>query len=199
MSIRTKTDKPPVTRTEKGKRWATATLVFCGMFSIWANVRSGQMNTESVIVSIVPPIVAFLTSHLISYKNPRTIGQKVLIWGILGLIMIFAMYGSGWHIFDYVVKTGQHWTTGIVYIFITDAPMLVAATILVQKVPSTAQTSTNRTKATASVAKATTAAKKTTAPKATQAAKRTNATKSTKTPNVPDIMMDPFEKDMLTA
>lgn len=144
------------------------------MFSIWANVRSGQMNAESMVSSVVPPIVAFLTSHLISYFNPVKIGQKLLTWGGFGLVTVIAMYGSGWHIFDYVTQTGQHWTTAISYIFITDAPMLFAAALLVQKVP-TSQTSTKRT----SPAKTTTAPKRTSTPKKTTAARAASTAKAT--------------------
>jgi len=177
MAILRKSDNP-LTRHQKGKRWATATLVFCGAFSIWANVRSGQMNMESAIASVVPPIVAFLTSHLISYFSPTKVGHKVLVWGGFGLVTLVAMYGSGWHIFDYVVQTGQHWSTAISYVFITDAPMLFAAAVLVQKV------STSQTKAsTASPAKVATAPKRTSAPKKTTAPK---ATKPTIVPNLPE-------------
>lgn len=149
------------------------------------------MNAESAIASVVPPIVAFLTSHLISYFNPTKFGHKVLIWGGFGLVTLVAMYGSGWHIFDYVTQTGQHWTTAISYVFITDAPMLFAAAILVQKVPTSTK-----------VATPTTAPKRTSAPKKTTATKATTTTKkptTPKPPKAPDILMDPFEKDMLTA
>lgn len=184
--------KFPTTRHQKGKWWATGTLVICGAFSIWSNIRSGQMNYESVITSVFPPIVAFLSSHLISYFSPTKIGQRVLVWGIGGIIMTIAMYGSGWHIFDYVSKTGQHWTTAISYIFITDAPMLLAAVILVDKVP-TAKTTTNTVKAPVKAQKVASPAKATKPP-----AKRTPPAKRV-TPLKPDIFSDPVEKDMLTA
>ncbi len=188
----------PKTRHQKGKWWATGTLVICGAFSIWSNVRSGQMNYESVIVSVFPPIVAFVVSHLITYFNPQKIGQKVLVWGIGGIIMVIAMYGSGWHIFDYVIRTGQHWTTGIAYIFITDAPMLMAAVILVDKV-STAQTSTSTVKAPVKAQKVAQPAKAAKPPaKRTSPAKVTTPAKTAK-PAFSNPLLDPIEKDMLTA
>jgi hypothetical protein len=197
-------EKIPTTRHQKGKRWATYTLLICGAFSIWANVRSGQMNYESVIVSVFPPIVAFATSHLISYFNPRKTGHRVLIWGIGGIVLLFAMYGSGWHIWDYVIKTGQHWTTGIAYIFITDVPMLLAAVILVEKV-STAQQATSPAKAVktdiaASTVKAPVKAQKAVRPaKAATPPKRTSPAKPAVAFKTPDIMSDPLEKAMLNA
>jgi hypothetical protein len=156
------------------------------------------MNYESVIVSVFPPIVAFLSSHLIGYFSPRKTGQRVLVWGIGGAIMVIAMYGSGWHIWDYVIATGQHWTTGIAYIFITDAPMLLAAAILIQKVPTAqnvtkAVTATNTVKAPVKAQKATRPAKAANPPKRTSPAKPAIAFKT------PDIMADPLEKAMLNA
>src|SRR5689334_22586606 len=190
--------KLPTTRHQKGKWWATGTLVICAAFSIWANVRSGQMNYESVIVSVMPPIVAFFSSHLIGYFNPTKIGQRILVWGIGGIIMVIAMYGSGWHIYDYVIRTGQHWTTAIAYIFITDAPMLLAAVILVDKVP-TAQTTTNTVKAPVKAQKVASPAKATKPPtKRTSPAKVTTPAKTVK-PAFSNPLLDPVEKDMLTA
>jgi len=205
MEIFSRNGKNPPTRHQKGKRWATLTLLLCGSFSIWANVRSGQINAESVIVSVFPPVVAFAVSHLIAYFNPRGWVQKVGVYGILGLIMTIAMYGSGWHIFDYVTLSGQHWTTAIAYIFITDAPMLVAAGILVAKVPTTT-TAVNRTPP-ANVTPPTIPAKKTTPAKTTKpAAKRTTPAKTTKpsqkvpTPPIPTFstpLDDSTEKELL--
>jgi len=156
------------------------------------------MNYESVIVSVFPPIVAFATSHLISYFNPRKTGHRVLIWGIGGIVLLFAMYGSGWHIWDYVIKTGQHWTTGIAYIFITDVPMLLAAVILVEKV-STAQTAANRQEMPTTVRAQPKAQKATSPAKQTTTTKRTPAPKRQVAPKVADIMSDPLEKEMLSA
>src|SRR5258706_13996581 len=110
----------PRTRSQKGHAWATATLVICGTFSVYANVRSGQLYRDSIIVSVLPPVVAFITSHLISYFNPSKKWTKALIYGGFGTICVIAMYGSGWHIYSFVSQTGQHWTTAISYIFITD-------------------------------------------------------------------------------
>lgn len=168
----------PRTRHEKGRFWASVTLFLCGAFSIWANVRSGQLHTENVIVSVWPPIVAFLSSHLISYFSPKTKGMKAVVYGGFGLISLISMYGSGYHIVETVVATGQPWQTAIAYIFMTDAPMLLAAGILVQKVPTSASV-TNRTKV-ATPAKQTTAtvpAKKTTPAKTTTAKKPTTTPK----------------------
>ncbi len=205
-------DKPgiPSTRTQKGRAWATATLLTCGVFSLYANVRSGQLYRDSVIVSVLPPVVAFLSSHLISYFSPRTKWTKAFVYGGFGLICLFAMYGSGWHIVDFVTKAGQHWTTAIIYVFITDAPMLLAAGILIERV-STTRTTTTKTEP----VKATEPAKKATPVKAVAkpqttpvppkpATKRTSRAKAAATqepdkPAVPDILLDPFEKDMLRA
>lgn len=124
-----------------------------------------------------------------------------MIWGGFGFVTLFAMYGSGWHIYDYVTSTGQHWTTGIAYIFVTDFPMLFAAAILVQKVP-TAKTSSNRTSAAKSAPKKTTPTKAASVKKATTRATTPNAKNASNLPSaikVPDIMMDPFEKEMLNT
>lgn len=164
----------PRTKAQKGKFWATMTLLVCGAFSLFANVRSGRLESESVIVSGLPPVVAFFTSHLISYFSPRNLVGKVLVYGVGGLIALCAMYGSGWHIYEFVVRTGQPWTTAISYIFITDAPMLLAAAILIEKVPTvrSVTTETNRTTTTPKT-KATTPVKQASPAKATVAAKTT--------------------------
>jgi hypothetical protein len=49
------------------------------------------------------------------------------------------MIGSGTHIVDTVVKSGQHQAIAIIYVFIVDAPMLLAGVILIEKVPAIAQ------------------------------------------------------------
>lgn len=197
----------PHTRTQKGKGWATLTLFICGAFTLWANVRSGQLHADNIVVSAFPPVVAFMTTKLIAYFSPRTIWTKGFVYGGFGLITTFAMYGSGYHIIDTVVKAGQPWQTAIAYVFISDAPMLLAAALLVQKVPMT-QTSAKPTEETSQTpaAKPVKAAPvKTTPPKTTTPAKRTTPAKSTKaakstTPaKLPDITMDPFERDMLNA
>jgi hypothetical protein len=145
----------PRTRTQKGKAWATATLVICGAFSIWANIRSGQFLAENIIVSGFPPIVAFVTSHLISLFNPRKVLSKVMIYGGFGLVCLVAMYGSGWHIYTYALENGQHWSAAVSYVLMTDTPMLLAAAILATKVPTT-QTQPTPTKRTPPIKKATT-------------------------------------------
>lgn len=184
------------TRHQKGRRWASFTLVICGAFSIWANVRSGSLGVENVVISVFPPIVAFATSHLIGYFSPRKTGQRVLVWGGMGTVMVFAMIGSGTHIIDTVTKTGQHTLIGFVYIFITDAPMLLAGAILVEKVP-TAQAVAR----VATPAKQTSTAKATvkTNPAKTATPKKTAPRPSRAKVSKPDIFSDPLEKDMLTA
>lgn len=137
--------------------------------------------------------MAFATSHLIGYFSPRKTGQKILVWGGMGSVMIFAMIGSGTHIADTVIREGQPWYIGIVYIFITDAPMLLAGAILVERVP-TAQS----VQVAATPAKRTSAAKPAT--KASPAKATTQKKSATPKPVVkPDIFSDPREKDMLTA
>lgn len=167
--------KIPRTRQQRGETWATAALVICGAFSIWANVRSGQLQAENVVVSVFPPIVAFVVSHLISYFNPRTKWGKGLVYGVGGLIAMFAMYGSGYHIVETVMHTGQPLQTAISYIFITDAPMLLAAVILAEKM-GTARETTNRTIPTTK----TVPAKKASPAKVTNPAKTTPPTKAVK-------------------
>jgi hypothetical protein len=167
----------PRTKAQKGKFWATVTLLVCGAFSIFANVRSGRLESESVVVSVMPPVVAFLSSHLISYFSPRNLVGKILVYGVGGLIAIFAMYGSGWHIVEFVVRTGQPWTTAVSYVFITDAPMLLAAAILIEKV-STARSDANAANRTTTTPKT----KATTPVKQAPPAKATVAAKTTKPP-----------------
>lgn len=166
----------PQTKHQKGRMWATMTLVICGTFSLYANVLSGSFNRNSVIVSALPPVVAFLSSHLISYFNPKTIWTKATVYGGFGLISLIAMYGSGYHIVEFVMHTGQPWTTAISYVFITDAPMLLSAGILISKV-STSQKATETAKPVQAAipAKKTTPAKvaKTAIPKVSSAKPRT--------------------------
>lgn len=175
----------PRTRQQNGRMWASLTIVLCGAFSIYANVRSGQINRDSIIVSVVPPIVAYVTSHLIGYfgqNKSKTL--KRVIYGGFGAICVIAMYASGWHIFDFVLQTGQHWTTAISYVFITDAPMLLAAGILVEKVSTARSATTQAVKTTpAKVAKAAPVAKTT-----GTATNRTRATKTTKPTIVPTFV-----------
>ena len=117
--------------------------------------------------------------------------MKTVIYGGFGLICAFAMYGSGWHIVDFVSRNGQHWTTAVIYVFITDAPMLLAAGILIEKV-TTAKITTKQT----APAKRTTPAKATVAAKSTKPkvpAKRTTSTKPVPTfigPAIVDEMAD---------
>jgi hypothetical protein len=175
----------PRTKTQKARAWATSTLVVCGAFSIWANVRSGQVLAENVIVSVLPPVVAFLTSHLVSYFSPRQMGHKVMVWGGFGLIILFSMYGSGWHIYTYVSENGQHWTTAIIYVFIVDAPMLLAGVILIEKVPAVAQRAKPATPVKA-------ASKTTSPPKVTTQTPRKKTDKVV--PKLPDTYIPKFSE-----
>lgn len=190
----------PRTKSEKGRMWATVTLLICGAYSLWANVRSGQFAMENLVTSAMPPVVAFLSSHLIGYFSPRRIATKLLIWGIGGVIMVFAMIGSGTHIVEYVVRNGQPFQIALIYVFITDAPMLLAGAILLQKVPTTAapakrtiETTVANQSKTASVPKATQPAKKATP------AKRTTPSKSSQSVQNAlkvEFQADPLESEM---
>lgn len=194
-------ERVPLTKHQKGRRWATATLVICGAFSIYANVRSGQFEAEPIVVSVFTPIVAFLSSHLITYFSPKTKGAKFMIYGGFGLITLFAMMGSGWHIVETVQRAGQNHYIAIIYVFITDAPMLLAAAILIEKVPTGRNTTVKVPTPTAS-AKPKTTPKRTPAKKATSPAKTQISTKTDQTAKAADphaIVTDPFEKQFLNA
>lgn len=211
-----KMDKPrmPRTKAQKGKTWATATLVICGAYSIYANVRSGQLAYDNVVTSAFPPIVAFLSSHLISYFNPASKGMKTVIYGGFGLIAVISMYGSGYHIVEFAMHSGQPFQTALAYVFMTDAPMLLAAGILIEKV-TTSKTTTVGSKQTVTPKPAQTVPAKAVAAKATNStvqpkapakrqskatpAKVAKATKAVPAFKEPDISMDTFEKDMLNA
>lgn len=177
FKMATRANQP--TNTRMGRRWATATLFFCGAFSLWANVRSGQFEMENAVVSAMPPGVAFLTSHLIGYFNPRKIGHKVLIWGVGGLITLFSMGASAVHIIEYTMRFGQPWYTAAMYVFVVDAPMLLAGVILIQKVPATAKPAQTVQTQASSVQKAT---KPTPVKKPTKTAKATPKPQGTLTP-----------------
>jgi hypothetical protein len=195
----------PHTRHQKGHAWATGTLAICGIFSIYANVRSGQIATEPVVISVFPPIVAFLTSKLIAYFNPKGKIAKIAVYGGFGIVCLISMGASGFHIVDTVVRNGQEWYVGLMYVFITDAPMLLAAGILVQKVP-TAMTAekapepavkTVAAKAT-SPAKAAAPAKTTKPPaKRTSAAKTTKPSRTQPTPSFSAKVDDPAELSIM--
>ena len=144
MFKRTQKPTTPRTKTQKARFWATVTLVLCGSYSIWANVSSGRANHDSVVVSVLPPIVAFCLSHLIGYLNPKTRFQKILVWAGFGLSLLFAFIASGYHIWEKSYETGQPWYIALTYPFLSDIPMIFAAVALVQKVPAT-QTQTRQT------------------------------------------------------
>ena len=92
-------------------------LLYCGAFSIYANVRSGQIEMEPVIISITPPIVAFLTSKLIAYFNPSSRIGKIAVYGGFGVICAISMLASAFHIIDTVDRNGQDWRIGLLYVF----------------------------------------------------------------------------------
>lgn len=91
--------------------------------------------------------------------------MKTVIYGGFGTVVVFAMIGSGLHIVDTAMRAGQPFQIALMYVVITDLPMLLAAVILIEKV-TTAKTTTEVTTAKLP-AKRTTPAKKTTAKKAT--------------------------------
>lgn len=191
-------ERKPLTRFQKGRRWSTWTLVLTGLFSIWFNVRSGEIAPEPIAFSAMPVVVLFLTIHLITYLNPRKWLMKALVYIGLGIVVAVAFGMSGYHLYSEAVHNGQPWLIAISYPFIVDVPSVISAVILVEKVP-TSQVSTISAKPVKAVAPvkaakaAPTTAKRTSSPKAKPPAK----------PAVqfipPNPMMDPREKDMLTA
>lgn len=191
--------RTPLTRHQKGRRWATWTLVLTGLFSIWFNVRSGELSPEPIAMSVMPVPVLFLTVHLISYLNPRMMWHKVLVYGGLGLVVIVAFGMSGYHLWEQAVQNGQPWFIAITYPFIVDVPSTISAVILVEKVP-VEKTAQNRTQA----AKQAVPAKKTTPAKAAKPASKPSRTSPAKAaspakPAFSNPMDDRLEKDMLTA
>lgn len=169
MAIWTKGPKPPVTRYQKGRRWATVTLAVCGLFSMYANVRSGNLALENVLWSGFPPLVLFLTVHVISYLSPRSKVSKALVYGGLGFVVLVAFGGSGWHIVTEALAHGQTWYTAWTYPFIADIPSLMCAAVLAKRdvraeraeIPQVVTQPAQRT----SPAKKTSTTKKTTAQK----------------------------------
>jgi hypothetical protein len=205
---RNRTSQP--TATKSGRRWATTTLVVCGLFTIWAQYDWSFVPDFAVpiIVAVFPPIVSFVSSHLISYLNPKTKWTKTFVYGGFGAVIASAMTGSALHILRTVHDAGQPWHTAWTYVFMADAPMLLAASVLAIKVTGTA-TKTNRTTETKSAETETVVAapKKVTPTKTTKpAARKTTPAKSTKpsqtvpTPSIPTFstpLDDPSEKELL--
>jgi len=194
-------EKTPITKVQKGRRWATATLVLTGLFSIWFNVRSGKIAAEPILFSAMPVVVLFLTIHLISYLNPRKGMHKVLVYFGLGMVSIVAFGMSGFHLYTEAIKNGQIWIIAITYPFIVDVPSVISAVILVEKVP-VARAVTQP----ANPAKKTVPAKKASPTKATATpTKRTSSPKATipvkpeVTFRTPDILTDPLEREFLSA
>lgn len=173
MAILRKSDKPrrTLTRLEKGKRWAIFGLLLTLGYSTYANVRSGQMEAEPIITSVLPTAVLFFTIHLMSYFVPKNKVQYALVWFGLGIVALVSFGVSGFHIWELTVRNGQHWIVGLFYPIITDVPSAIATAILVQRV------STNQSGQTVEKpVKAVTPAKKAVPAKTTP--KRTSATKS---------------------
>jgi len=137
--------KRVLTPLQKGKRYALLTLILTGAYSTYANVRSGQIAAEPVITSIAPTFVFFLTVHLLSYFTPKSTFQKVLVYGGLGFVTLVAFGISGFHIWELTVRNGQMWYVAIFYPFIVDVPSAIATVILVQKV-TTSKNNTSQAK-----------------------------------------------------
>jgi hypothetical protein len=173
-------------------------LVLTGLFSIWFNVRSGEIAPEPIAFSAMPVIVLFLTIHLITYLNPRKWLMKALIYFGLGLVTAVAFGMSGYHLYSEAVANGQPWLIAITYPFIVDVPSVISAVILVEKVP-TAQNVTVRTEPAKRTAPAKAAKAAPTTAKRTSNPKPKIPTKATAQFITPNPMTDPRERDMLTA
>ncbi len=135
-----KKPKIPLTRLQKGKRYALLVMLLGLAYSTYANVRSGAINAEPIITSVAPTIVFFGTVHLIAYFTPKNKFEKGLVWFGLGFVAVIAFGISGLHIWELTVRNGQHWIVALFYPFIIDIPTALATAILIQKV------STNQTK-----------------------------------------------------
>lgn len=172
--------KLPLTKLQKGRRYAGIALILGLSYSTYANVRSGMMGVEPVITSVAPTIVLFITVHLMSYFNPKNAFERVLVRFGLGFVALVAFGVSGFHIWQVSVTNGQHWIIALFYPVIIDIPTMLATAILVQKVSTnTAPQKTDTSPKTPQVAK--TPAKRAAATKSTTPAKRTSTTKQTVT------------------
>lgn len=203
----------PTTRYQKGRRWATATLAFCSLFSMYANVRSGQISVESVLWSAAPPTVLFLTVHVISYLTPKSRIRKALVWFGLGFVTIVAFGASGYHIVTQAMENGQPWYTALCYPFLLDIPSLMCAAVLVTKdkvtqaaqivqavaIPATVPTPPKATPARANAAKRATPAKTTKPAVKASPAKTTKPSQKTPTPTFSAKVEDPTEIEMINA
>lgn len=199
--------KTPTTRYQKGRRWATVTLAVCGLFSMYANVRSGQLALESIIWSGFPPLVLFLTVHVISYLSPRSRVSKGLVYGGLGFVVLVAFGGSAYHIVEQAMQHGQPWYTALTYPFIADIPSLMCAAVLAKRDVRAERAEMPQERATQP--KVATQAKKTTPPKSAQSPKATKPAQTAKpvakAPQVSkaahneEIFSDPLEAEMLNA
>jgi hypothetical protein len=129
----------PITRLQKGKRYAFLVMLLGLAYSTYANVRSGAINAEPIVTSVVPTIVFFGTVHLIAYYNPKNKFEKGLVWFGLGFVALVAFGISGFHIWELTVRNGQHWIVSLFYPFIIDIPTALATIILIQKVSTNAK------------------------------------------------------------
>lgn len=141
MLNRTNRRNPP-TRLQKGKRYALVVMILGLAYSTYANVRSGQIDAEPIITSVLPTIVFFGTVHLISYFSPKSKFEKAMVWFGLGFVALVAFGISGFHIWELTVRNGQDRIIALFYPFITDIPMALATVILVQKVSTNAKQTT---------------------------------------------------------
>lgn len=167
--------KNPLTRLQKGKRYALMALIITGSYSTYANVRSGMIAAEPIVTSIAPTFVFFLTVHLLSYFTPKNTFQRVLVWGGLGLVALVAFGISGIHIWELTVRNGQMWWVALFYPIIVDVPSAIATVILVQKV-STNGNQTKKVEPVKAVVPAKTTTGGTTATKSATPRKRVPAT-----------------------
>lgn len=131
--------KLPLTRLQKGKRYALLVMLLGLAYSTYANVRSGAIDAEPIITSVAPTIVFFGTVHLIAYYTPKNKFEKGLVWFGLGFVALVAFGISGFHIWELTVRNGQHWIVALFYPFIVDIPTALATAILIQKVSTNAK------------------------------------------------------------
>jgi hypothetical protein len=180
---------------QRGKFWASATILFCGAYSVWANVTFSQIRFDYVVASVFPVGVLWLTSHTVGYYAGKGRGW---IYAGLGLILSVSFYVSGFHIVDKTIHSGQPWYVAVFYPVLADFPIVVAFLILIRRM----ETTTVPVKETQTViipTKVTSPAKS--APKATPAPKRAPAKKTPIPTSVPKgiPLNPPAPKPTITA
>jgi len=163
-----------------GRWWASGSIIYCGAFSIWANVTYGEIRLDNVIASVFPVGVLWLNSHMMGYFLPPTKLGKFGVFTGLGIVLIVAFVVSGWHIVTKTMESGQPDIIAWLYPFLADWPIFVAFLILIKRVETDIATKTAPSRAKA--AKKAVPAKVTPAPKATIPAKRTTPAKKAATP-----------------